>query len=90
MIAVTLGAAYVNYSDYPLVRDVMQGARAGALAVFVWAVVRLLRPQIQQHRSRGVAMALATLTMTLLLPAPAFVILLVAGALGAAFMQVES
>lgn len=90
VIAVTLGAAYVEYSGYPLVREAMQGARAGALAVFAWAVVRLLRPQMQQHRGRGVALALATLTMTLVLPVPAFVILIVAGALGAAFLQVES
>lgn len=90
MIAVTLGAAYVEYSEHPLARDAMQGARAGALAVFGWAVVRLLRPQLQQHRGRGIAVALATLAMTLWLPLPPFVILLVAGGAGAAFLAVES
>jgi chromate transporter len=90
MIAVILGAAYVGYADHPIARDAMQGARAGALAVFAWAVVRLLRPQIQRHRLRGVALALAALALTVLHPVPPFVILLVAGGLGAAFLQVES
>ncbi len=89
IVAVTLGAAYVAYADHPLAREAMQGARAGALAVFAWAVVRLLRPQLQQHRGRGIALALATLAMTLVLPVPSFVVLLVAGGLGAAFLQVE-
>lgn len=89
IVAVTLGASYVEYADHPLAREVMQGARAGALAVFAWAVVRLLRPQIQQHRGRGIALAAITLAMTLALPIPAFVVLLVAGALGAVFLQVE-
>ena len=89
IVAVTLGAAYVEYADHPLAREAMQGARAGALAVFAWAVVRLLRPQLQQHRGRGIALALATLAMTLVLPIPSFVVLLVAGGLGAAFLQVE-
>jgi chromate transporter len=90
IIAVLLGAAYVEYSDHPVARDAMQGARAGALAVFGWAVVRLWRPQIQRHRGRGIALAFATLAMTLALPIPPFAILLVAGGLGAAFLEVES
>ena len=62
---------------------------AGALAVFVWAIVTLARPQFEQHRRRGVALAVGTLALTLLLPIPQFVILLVAGGLGAAFLTVE-
>ena len=89
ILAVTLGAAYVEYASYPLAREAMQGARAGALAVFAWAVVRLLRPQLQQHRGRGIALALGTLAMTLALPVLSFVVLIVAGGLGAAFLQVE-
>ena len=34
VIAVVLGAAYVGYARHPLAQEVMQGARAGALAVF--------------------------------------------------------
>ena len=89
-IAVTLGAAYVGYADHPLAREAMQGARAGALAVFAWAVVRLLRPQLQRHRGRGVALLVATLVMALMLPVPSFVILLVAGGVGAVFLGSES
>lgn len=90
IIAATLGAAYVEYSAHPIARQAMQGARAGALAVFAWAVVRLLRPQIQQHRRRGIVLALATLVLTMTLPVPPFLTLLVAGGVGAAFLQVQS
>jgi chromate transporter len=89
LIAVALGAAYVVYAGHPLAQEAMQGARAGALAVFAWAVVRLARPQLQQHRGRGVALAVTTLVMTLLLPIPQFVILLIAGGLGAAFLRTD-
>ena len=89
LIAVTLGAAYVGYAGHPLAQEIMQGARAGALAVFAWAIVRLARPQLEQHRRRGVAVAITTLVMTLL-PIPQFVILLVAGGLGAAFLRTDS
>jgi hypothetical protein len=64
----------------------MPGARAGALAVFVWAIVRLLRPQLQQHPVRGVMLSIATLVMTLALPIPQFGVLLIAGGLGAVFL----
>ena len=87
-IAVALGAAYVGYATNPLAQEVMQGARAGALAVFGWAIVRLARPQFEQHRGRGAALAVATMVMTLL-PVPQFVILLVAGGFGAAFLRTE-
>ena len=89
VIAVVLGAAYVGYARHPLAQEVMQGARAGALAVFVWAIVRLARPQLEQHRRRGAALAVATLVMTLVLPIPQFVILVVAGGLGAALLRTD-
>ena len=90
LIAVTLGAAYVDYAGHPLAGGIMQGARAGALAVFAWAIVRLGRPQLQQHRQRGVALAVTTLVMTLLVPIPQFVILILAGGLGAALLRTDS
>ena len=89
VIAVALGAAYVRYAGQPLADEVMQGASAGALAVFAWAIVRLARPQLEQHRRRGGALAVATLVMTLLLPIPQFVILLIAGGFGAAFLRTD-
>ena len=88
LIAVALGAAYVVYAGHPLAKDIMQGARAGAIAVFAWAIVRLGRPQLQQHRHRGIVLAAITLALTLL-PIPQFVILLIAGGLGAAFLRTE-
>ena len=45
-IAVALGAAYLAYAEHPMANRAMQGGRAGALAVFVWAIVRLIRPQL--------------------------------------------
>jgi chromate transporter len=90
VIAVLLGAAYVQYSDHAIVRQAMQGARAGALAVFAWAIVRLVRPQIQQHRRRGIAIAFAALLVTLTLPLPQFMILLIAGGVGAALLKVDA
>ena len=89
LIAVALGAAYVVYAGHSLAGDIMQGARAGAIAVFAWAIVRLGRPQLQQHRHRGFALAAITLLLTLLLPIPQFVILLIAGGLGATFLRTE-
>jgi chromate transport protein ChrA len=89
LIAVLLGAAYVVYAGHSLAQEVMQGAWAGAIAVFAWAIVRLLRPQLQWHRSRGLAVAALTLVLTLLLPIPQFVILVIAGGLGPAFLRNE-
>ena len=87
VVAVALGAAYVRYAEHSLANQAMQGARAGALAVFVWAIVRLLRPQLEQHRHRGILLAIATLVMALALPTPQFVVLLIAGGIGAAFLR---
>jgi chromate transporter len=87
VVAVALAAAYVAYPQNSLAHEAMQGARAGALAVFAWAIVRLVRPQLQQHRQRGILLAIATLVMTLALPIPQFVVLLIAGGIGAAFLR---
>jgi chromate transport protein ChrA len=61
----------------------------GALAVFAWAIVRLVRPQVQQHRRHGIAIALATLLITLAVPMPQFMILLIAGGVGAALLKAD-
>ena len=90
VVAVVLGAAYVTYAEHPLANQAMQGARAGALAVFVWAILRLVRPQLEQHRHRGILLAIATLVMALALPIPQFVVLLIAGGIGAAFLRGQS
>jgi chromate transporter len=87
VVAVALARAYVTFAEHSLANKAMQGARAGALAVFVWAIVRLVRPQLEQHRHRGILLAIATLVMTLALPIPQFVVLLIAGGIGAAFLR---
>ena len=90
VIAVAMGATYVEHSEHVIVREAMQGARAGALAVFAWAIVRLGGPQMQRHRRLGIAIALGTLLITLALPIPQFLVLLIAGGVGAALLKVDS
>ena len=90
VIAVLLGAIYVAFSGHPIADRAMQGARAAALAVFIWAIVRLVRPQLQRHRGRGLAIASVTLLMTVALPIPPFAILLIAGGLGATLLKGDS
>lgn len=85
-IAVTLGVAYVAFSNRPLTQLFMQGARAGALAVFGWAVIRLARPQIRTHRWRGLGIAAMTSAL-LWIGAPTMVVLLVAGAVGSVLLR---
>jgi chromate transporter len=89
VVVVAIGALYVYYAAHPLAHDVMRGARAGALAVLVWAIIRLLQPQLEQHRRRGIALAIAALGLALTTPIPQFVILLIAAALGAAVLRAE-
>lgn len=86
-ITVLLAAAYVAYAGHALTGRAMQGARAGALAVFAWAIVRLIRPQLKQHPRSGSVIAGATVVVTLLLPLPQFLVLLIAAAVGAAFLR---
>src|SRR5262245_39324607 len=80
-IVVALAIAYVSYADSGFAADAMQGARVGALAVFAWALIRLLRPQLATHRVRGIALAVVTIVLTAL-PIPQFLVLLIAGAIG--------
>jgi chromate transporter len=87
VIAVFLAGVYVAYSGNPVVTQAMQGARAGALAVFVWAIIRLIRPQLKQYRRAGVLVAIATLIATIVLPIPQFVVLLLVGVTGAILLR---
>jgi len=76
-------AAYVATAGHPLIERAMQGARAGALAVLLWGAMRLLRPQLAQTRARGIAFTAAALLLALVARASPFVVLLLAGAVGA-------
>ena len=82
-IAGMVAAGYVQYAGHPLAARAMQGARAGALAVILWAVVKLLRPQLLLHGVRAVVVAATTLAVTLTLPIPQVALLIVAGVVGA-------
>ena len=85
---VTVAAAlYVNYSENPLAARSMQGARAGAFAVLMWAGVRLLLPQLERQRSRGIGMALVVLLASAFTPIPPITLLLGAALVGAIVLK---
>ena len=88
-IAGVIAAVYVAYAGDPSAAKAMQGARAGALAVLLWAAMRLLRPQLVEQRTRGIALAIGSLGVMLLVPLPQIVLLLVAGGLGATLLRRE-
>jgi chromate transporter len=88
-VAVLVAAYYVESTSsfFPLV---MRGARAGGLAVFLGAVVRLSRPQLTEHRRLGLAFALVAFVAAWLFPMNQSFILLTAGALGAVVLKPTS
>jgi chromate transport protein ChrA len=65
----------------------MRGARAGGLAVFLGAVVRLIRPQLTHHRRLGVVFAVAAFGVVWFLPVNQLSVLLAAGGLGAVVLR---
>jgi len=84
LIAIAAAAAYVRFIDDPLVGRFMAGARAGALAVLVWAVVRLARPVLVRHKTTGLVFAIGALAVAATEYLSSFVLLVVAGLIGAA------
>lgn len=82
LVAVTVAAIYVTSADSWIAVRAMQGARAGALAVIVWAVVRLAGPPLREHGVRGMAFALAVGALLLLPVLSPVWILLLSGAAG--------
>ena len=74
---------YSMSSGSPFVSRFMSGAKAGALAVLVWGIVRLAWPVIRRHRSRAAAVAMGVLALALSGALSPFFILLVAGVVGA-------
>lgn len=78
-----IAAAYVTTAGHLLVEKAMQGARAGAFAVLLWASIRLLRPQLAHARARAVALGAVTLVVALSTTLSPFVVLLLAGGIGA-------
>jgi chromate transporter len=86
LVTLLMAAAYTAASGNPLVARGMQGARAGALAVFLWAVVQLARPQLAAHGRRGAVLALAALAAVVVFPSYQLLILIAAGGLGASVL----
>ena len=72
-VAVLVAFLY-SRSTSPLIADVMAGARAGGVAVFLGAAVRLLRPQLTTHPRMGSVFALAALLGAWLLPLNLFAV----------------
>jgi len=89
LIVCAAAAVYQHYAVEPLAAAAMRGARAGALAVLLWAAVRLIRPQIERHRAGGVLLAVGAIVVSLVVSVPPLALLLVGGALGAAFLKVD-
>lgn len=88
-IAGLFAATYIRFSDIALAARAMQGARAGALAVLLWAAVRLLRPQIMLHRTRAALLAGGALAAALTLSVSPIVQLIVAAVVGAVLLRAE-
>ena len=82
-IAIVLAAMYLESASHPLVAKFMSGARVGALAVFFWAVVRLMRPVAASHPARAAGVAVGTVLATSTGLISPFIALLIAGGLGA-------
>ena len=85
-VAVLVAFLY-SQSTSPVVADVMAWARAGGVAVFLGAAVRLLRPQLTTHPRIGSAFALAASLGAWFLPLNLFAVLLIAGTAGATWLR---
>jgi chromate transporter len=82
VIAVMAAAFYISYAGHPVIARFMDGARAGALAVFFWAAVRLLGPAVGDDRVRVLGFAVATVLVSSTGGLSPFFVLLLAGMAG--------
>jgi chromate transport protein ChrA len=81
-LAVLIAFLY-SRSNSPVVADVMAGARAGGVAVFLGAAIRLLRPQLTDHPRIALVLLLTAFLGAWLLPLNLFAVLVIAGTAGA-------
>lgn len=88
-IAVVIAYAY-NHSTSPMLTAVMAGARAGGVAVFFGAAIRLLKPQLVAHPRAGIAFVVLAFLVAEALPVSLFVVLVAAGACGAMWLRSAS
>jgi len=84
-ITVLAVAACLAYAGDASTFDVLQGARAAALAVLVWSGFRLLTPQLAKHKLRGVLIGGGAAVVAILFDAQP-VVLILAGALAGAVL----
>jgi chromate transporter len=89
IMACVAAVVYVRIVDQPVAAAALGGARAGALAVVLWAVVRLVRPQLERQVTRGTLLAIAALTIALTFRVPPIMLLLLGGGVGALFLRGE-
>jgi chromate transport protein ChrA len=88
-IAVVIAVLYTEYST-PLVAAFMAGARAGGVAVFLGAAIRLLKPQLGPHPWMGAGLAIVVFAVAWTLPVSLFAVLLIAGVCGAVWLRPAS
>jgi chromate transport protein ChrA len=88
-LAVVIAYAY-SHSTSPMLTALMAGARAGGVAVFFGAAIRLLKPQLVAHPHAGVAFVGLAFLATWAFPVSLFVVLLAAGACGAIWLRSAS
>jgi chromate transporter len=82
-LTAVVAVVYSMNSGNPFVARFMQGAKAGAVAVLLWGVVRLAWPVLKRHRLRAVGITMGALALAVSGALSPFLILLVAGVVGA-------
>ena len=85
-IAVVIAFAYTHVTS-PMLTALMAGARAGGVAVFLGAAIRLLKPRIAVHPRVGLGFAVLAFLVAWTLPVSLFVVLLVSAACGALWLK---
>ena len=89
-LIVVLIAFFYTESNTSVVATVMKGARAGGVAVFLGAAVRLLKPQMSGKAGIAVVFAIAAFLAASFLPVSPFVVLLLGGVSGALWLRPAS
>ena len=97
ILAIAIGAAvpavaavllaFLSERQTPWIAGVMAGARAGGIAVFLGAAVRLIKPQIATLGARAIALALVIVAVAIWVPVSPIILLLTAAAIGAATLR---
>jgi chromate transport protein ChrA len=87
-VAVLVAFLYTQ-STSSVVAAMMAGARAGGVAVFLGAAVRLLRPQLSNRPRAAIALAAGTFVVGWVTPISPFAVLLIAGVIGAVVLRTE-